>query len=467
MLKTPSKPKTAAQTATAAKLGLSTAILLVVANMIGSGIFTTTGFLAAGINSEPVLLFSWVVGGILALCGALSYGELASRIPKSGGEYQYLSEIYHPALGFMSGFVSLIVGFSAPIAGAALVFGEYFINLAGGDSEGSGRQVVAGVLVVALTALHAFNVKKGAAVQNVFTVLKVALLLVFIVAGLFFAPDTRDINILPSGEDWDLIATAGFGVTLALVFFAFSGWNAAAYMTGEIKNPTRNVPLALFVGTLLVAVMYIIINYVFLNVSGPAEIAGKGDFAGIVANQIFGDTGGKIMQGLIAFALISSASSMVMAGPRVYHAIGQDFKFFKALSHKSAGGGPWVALAVQLVVTLGMVAYGNVMVIFTYIGLTLSIFSVLTVLAVFIKRFQDGKPSGYKVPLYPLTPLLFLLLGLWLIVFSVYDFQNNEIKGDVPLISAATLAVGFVIYLLTKQQGERANADPLDDNANH
>ncbi|MBX3101871.1 MAG: amino acid permease [Bacteroidetes bacterium] len=448
------------------KVGLLSAALLVVANMIGSGIFTTSGFMAGFITQESVLLFTWLVGGLLALCGALSYGELAAAMPRSGGEYHYLSKLYHPAVGFLSGFISLIVGFGAAIAGAALIFGKFGVLIAGvGDTPLADlgevwslrpSQLVAILLVALLTWMHSHDMRKGAAMQNVFTILKVLLVLVFIIAGLGFMDNVRSFDLIPSGHDWDILGSTAFGTCLAFVYFAYSGWNAAAYISGEVRNPSRNVPLALLTATLAVTVLYMLINYVFLLALSPADLAGKEEFAGLVANRIFGDAGGRIMSGLIAFALISSTSSMVMAGPRVTASMGEDFSFFRALARKGPSGTPRVALLLQLAVASLIILYGNVGVILNYIGLTLSIFAALAVGGVFILRARYGKPAGYRIPLYPLPTILFLLLSGWLIVWSVYDFgPKGGFKSTVPLISGITLLAGYAVYLLARRHDRK------------
>lgn len=453
-------------------IGMWSAALLVIANMIGSGVFTTTGFMAADITSEPVILMVWVAGGLLALCGALTYGELASSMPRSGGEYYYLSKLYHPSIGFLSGFVSLIVGFSAPIAGSSLVFAKYLTVLLFPDldEEISGYWVrgIAFVLVAALTFMHSSDVKKGAATQNIFTVLKVSLVVFFILAGLTLTPAPRDIEVLPSGTDWDAILSPAFATALVFVFYAFSGWNAAAYIAGEVRKPDRNLPRALLIGAGTVTVLYILLNYVFLYTAAPAEIAGKEEFGDIVADKIFGAEYGWIMSSLIAFALISSVSSMVMAGPRVTAAIGEDFPFFRKLGKKNKSGSPVMALLIQLVVAAAMILYGDVMVIFTYIGFTLSIFAFLTVFGLYLQRIRHGKPkSGYRTPGYPLTPALFLVLVGWLIVFSIKD------NWLVPVIGGGTLLAGIVIYYFTSKgvtvkdhnlpPGELPATPPTDD----
>jgi APA family basic amino acid/polyamine antiporter len=439
--------------------------LLVIANMIGSGVFTTTGFMASGFmgpdantqNVEGIILMVWVAGGLLALCGALCYGELSTLFPRSGGEYTYLSRMYHPALGFLSGWASLIVGFSAPIAGNALVIGGTLAAMFGMQGTDTSTQIfvraTAFGIVAALTVLHAVDVKKGAATQNLFTVLKVALVLFFIVAGLFVTPETRSFSVFPAAEDFNGSTFALFAFNLVFVYFAYSGWNAAAYIAGEIKNPQRNVPLSLLVGTGVVAVLYVLLNYVFLYVAAPAEIAGQEDFAHTVANKIFGANWGWIISSMVAFALVSSTSSMVMAGPRVTAAIGEDFSFFRSLARKSKGGTPVMALMLQLAVAGGMILYGNVQSIFIYIGFTLSIFAFLTVLGLLIHRFRYGKPQGgYTTPGFPFTPLLFLVMVGWLIVWSF--LSENGIY--IALTGFGTLGVGLLIYWLAARGGSVA-----------
>jgi len=451
------------------KIGLGSALLLVVANMIGSGIFTTTGFLVGDPETGPVLtesviLVAWLIGGLVALSGALCYGELASRLPHSGGEYYYLSRIYHPIMGFLSGWVSLIVGFSAPIAANALIFGQYLEVLSGGEGGASWLSKAFGMgLLILLTFVHSLEIQRGAVLQNIFTLLKVVLIVGLIIAGLLVGGKAvRSFNLLPQGEEIDLLSSGLFAVALVLVFFAYSGWNAAAYITGEIKNPQRNVPRALVLGTVLVTTLYLLLNYVYLKMAAPTELAGRAEFGDLIARRIFGEALGGGLSGLIAFALISSTSSMIMAGPRVTAAIGRDFPFFKALGRQNKRNAPVTALLVQLVVSFALVLYGDIFQILSYIGLTLSLFAFLTVLGLYVMRAKQGRPTtGYRVPGYPVTPAIFLALVAWLMVWSI---QSNS---AAPIASGITLGIGVVLYLISggaRLAGAPENS-PDDENA--
>src|SRR5437773_6902766 len=218
-------------------IGFVTASSIVIANIIGTGIFTSLGFQLADIQSGFPLLMLWIIGGVTALCGALCYGELSAALPRSGGEYHFLSQIYHPALGFMAGFVSATVGFAAPTALAALAFGKYLQGVLG-----FGSPVLLSFAVVWVVALfHLKNLQVGSAFQNFSTLVKLLLIGALIAAGLFVHPK-QPIDFLPAPGDTTLIFGASFAVALVYVMYSYSGWNAAVYVAGEIKQPEKNVP---------------------------------------------------------------------------------------------------------------------------------------------------------------------------------------------------------------------------------
>lgn len=454
------------------KLSLFTAVSIVVANMIGTGIFATTGEIAASLPSHFALLTVWTVGGLLALCGALAYGELAAAMPRSGGEYQYLARLYHPSLGFLSGFISLTAGFAAPIALSASAFGMYFAKVIPGFSE---KGLAFGLMAV-LTLIHSLNLKRGAAIQNVFTILKVTLILLFIVVGLFY-DSPQEFSLIPDAADYSLVFSAAFAVGLIQVYFAYSGWNAAAYISGEIKNPQKNVPLALVIGTGIVLTLYVLLNFIFLRSVPLSALNGKIEVGHIAGAALFGETGGKIVAGLIAFALVSSVSSMIMAGPRVTQAIGEDFPAFALLAKRSEKGLPTAALILQLALAAVILFSGSFWDILIYIGFTLSFFALLTVAGVYILRAKGGvledtkeaqneKPTfiidkiptenevppakRYKTFGYPITPALFILLNAWMIVNTL---TNNPKAGIAGLV---TLAVGFIAWAFTKNLSQKS-----------
>ncbi len=434
------------------KVGLPTAILVVVANMVGSGVFGTTGELADKIPSAFAILACWAAGGLMALCGALAYGELAARLPRSGGEYHFLTQIYSPWAGFISGFVSIVVGFAAPIALNALFFGEYFKQVV----PSAPPMLSAAVLVVFLTLVHALKIHYGAGVQNFFTLLKVGLIVLFIVAGLFFAPDSAytGVSLAPQSSDWSMILSPAFAVALVSVYYGYLGWNASVYMAGEIKNPTRNVPTSLVVGTLVVGALYMLLNYVFVTTVEIGAMSGRVEVGALSANAIFGETGGKIVSLFIGLALVSSAGAMVMLGPRIAESMGEDHAFFRFLARRKGKGGPWTALLTQMFIALLMVFTESPLTILIYMGFTLSLFSMFSVLGVYVLRYRERKnptslASGgfkYRTWGYPVTPALFVLLCLWMIANTIFNNPTAALGG------LATLMLGAGVYLITAKR---------------
>ncbi len=420
------------------RLGGTTASLLVVASMVGTGVFTTTGFLIRDMVDPTVVLLSWLVGGLLALCGALAYSELVAALPRNGGEYQILSRVYHPALGFVAGWISLVVGFSAPIAAAALAFGDYL----GALVPGAPPVFAAIVLVLLLSTLHGLHVTVGSGVQNLFTVAKAALILVFIIGGLVLGNTGWIME--PSDEPvLGGMLTPTFAIGLIFVSFAYSGWNGAAYLAGEVRRPARTLPIALVAGTLVVTLLFLGLNFVFLS-SGPTEgLSGVVEVGHVAAMRLFGPKAGSLLTGVIALALVSSVSAMVMAGPRVYEAMGEDSPKLSFLSYRTKRGGPAVAVALQTSVAIFMVATSTFETLLTYIGLTLSLLAGLTVLGVIVLRHKEPKlRRPYKAWGYPVTPLLFVGLSAWMIIHTIIE------RPMTAIASLGTVACGVVLYVL-------------------
>jgi basic amino acid/polyamine antiporter, APA family len=423
----------------ARNINLFTAICIVVANMIGTGVFTSLGFQVVDIKSGFVLLFLWLLGGIVALCGALAYGELGASMPCNGGEYYYLSRIYHPAIGFLSGWVSVTVGFAAPIAAAAMALGKYltqvFPHL---PSTGIALFVVAGVSLV-----HTNNLKFGSYFQQVFTLLKVLLIVVLIVCGLYFA-EPQQLSFLPSIGDGTTILSSNFAVSLVYVIYSYSGWNAAVYLASEVKNPEKNLPRALIVGTLIVVGLYLLLNFVFLYSTPLDKLAGQLEVGYIAAKQIFGNNGSKIMGLLISIGLISSISSMVLAGPRVTQVIGNDIPLFKLLAQKNAQGIPTYAIFLQLLLVTILLITASFEAIITYLGFTLTLSSFLTALGVFVSRFRyPDLARPYRTWGHPITTIIFLAVSLWMLVFIFRDKPVESLAG------LATLCVGLLVYFVS------------------
>lgn len=425
-----------------------TAAAIAVADMIGIGVFTSLGFQLAGLPSGFVILMLWVVGGIAALAGALSYAELAVTFPRSGGEYNFLSRIYHPALGFMSGWISATVGFAAPVALAAMAFGEYFAGVVPGTPP-----LAVGLAVVwAVSAVHFSGVRHGATFQNASTLIKVALILLFIVCGLAFG-DPQPVSFLPQPGDLSAIVSAPFAVSLVFVMYSYSGWNAATYIAGDVRTPERTLPVAMLAATALVILIYVALNAVFLHTTPMAAMAGQLNVAQIAGEHIFGATGGRIVAGLICVGLVSAISAMMWIGPRVTVAMGEDFPLLGIFAQRAENGVPKPALALQLGVVTLLMLTRSFEAVLDFIQFSLTLCSFLAVAGVIVLRVtRPDLPRRYRVWGYPVTPLVFL---------GVTGFMMYYLVSERPLESLASLgllASGLVLFFVSKR-------DPLKGGA--
>jgi basic amino acid/polyamine antiporter, APA family len=417
-------------------IGFLTACAIVIANIIGTGVFTSLGFQVAQIHSGFPLLMLWVVGGIVALCGALSYGELSAALPRSGGEYHFLSKIYHPAVGFMAGFVSATVGFAAPIALAAMAFGKYFQGV-----FNFGSPVLLSFAVVWLIALvHLSGLKFGSVFQNLSTLVKLLLIAVLIGAGLFVAPK-QPIAFLPAHGDTMSIFGAPFAVALVYVMYSYSGWNAASYITGEIKRPEKNVPRSLLVGTVVVSAIYVLLNAIFLATTPASELTGQLEVGLIAGQHIFGTDGGRIVGGVICLGLIASISSMTWIGPRVTMSMGEDHWLLRLLGRKNSQGIPTYAIVLQLLIVNVLLLKRSFEFVVVYIQFSLLLCSLLTVLGVIVLRAtHPSMKRPYRVWAYPLPPLIFATITIWMMI---YLLRSNPAESFSAL---ATMFVGFALY---------------------
>ena len=445
-------------------IGLFTATALVVANMVGTGIFTTSGFVIGELGSPYVMLLCWVVGAVFALCGALCYGELGARFPGAGGEYLFLKKAFGRPMGFLSGWISLIVGFSAPIAAAAIAFATYFLKaishspvtewslaLAGLPSVAiSPRLVIAIGVVGAVSFLHCHSLKLGSRVQNALTLFKVGLILFFIVAGLSSGNGTFEhLGEFPGASE---IFRVEFAVALIFVSFAYSGWNAAAYLGGEIQRPRRNIPLALLIGTVIVSGLYILLNLVYIYALPPEKMKGLLEVGAAAANTLFGKTIGALINGAIAIGLLSVLSAMILTGPRVYYAMARDGLFFSAFGRVDAcrhTPAPAIGLQAGLAVIMILTAAYDWLLL--YIGFTLSLSAMFTVAGLIRLRVQDPLPPGmYSTFAYPIPPLIFILGNLWIVYISVINRPGPILAG------VATLALGLCFYVVFGRRSEAA-----------
>ena len=423
----------------------SVAAAIVVANMIGTGVFTSLGFQLVEIQSAPVLLALWAVGGLSALCGAMCYAELGAALPRSGGEYNFLGQIYHPMAGFISGWISATVGFAAPTALAAMTFGSY---LSAVFPALSAIWLATGVIVV-LTLAHCTSHRGSGGTQRWLTLLKVALILGFSAAALWSNDSGQLTTFTPESGDGALLFSGAFAVSLIYVNYAYSGWNAATYITGELENPGRNLPWVLIASTSLVCVSYLLLNYVFLSVAPMDAMVGKVEVGYVAASYAFGDAGATIMGIVLALLLISTVSAMILAGPRVLQTIGEDFLVFRRLSRVNRDGIPALAVGTQAGIALLFLWSASFDRILVFSGATMALNTFFTVAGVFVLRARQGAvPGPFRIRLYPLPPLIFLAITGWTLL---YILLQRPIEA---MISGGIVASGVLFYLATRYAGK-------------
>lgn len=436
--------------ATTRQLGTVHAAALIVASMVGTGIFTTTGVLLSSLRSPPLVLAVWAIAGLLALCGAAVYAELGAMMPRAGGEYVYVSRAFGPAAGFLSGWIALFVGFAAPTAAGALAFGGYLHAAVPSVSS----KMAALALLVVLTVVHMLHVRFGAGLQTVVAALVVALLVTFVAAA--FASGRGDWSHLAAsaaGGAWpeDVAAGAGaakasvtaatagsFAVGLVYVSYAYSGWNGAGYVTGELRDPGRSLPRALALGTGLVTALYLALNVVLLWSAPVTALAGQVEVAHVSALVLFGPRGATLLSGLVAVALAGFVSAMLLSGPRVTFAMAQDGRFFALFGRTNTRGAPSWAVLLQGALAIAAAATAAFGPILLYVGFTLTLNTTATVLAAFVlRRREPGADRPHRAIGWPVTGVLFLALTGFMIVLSIRERPVESAAGVGTLVAGA------------------------------
>ncbi|MBT5074853.1 MAG: amino acid permease [Kordiimonadaceae bacterium] len=432
------------------KFSERTAMAIVIANMIGTGIFTSLGFQLADIRSGFVIMALWALGGLMALCGALCYAELSAKLPRSGGEYNFLSRIYHPGAGFISGWISATVGFAAPTALAAMTFGTYLASV----YPVFNPLWLASVLIITITAIHATSHKNSADLQGFFTAGKILLIIVFSIAALMAVDSVQNVRYVPDQSDIPLFTGGAFAVSLIYVSYAYTGWNAATYLTDELENPKKTLPRVLVVGTAAVMICYLLLNYVFMAVAPMDAMSGKLEIGYIAATHAFGDIGATIMGVSLSLLLVSTVSAMIVAAPRVLQVLGEDYSLFKFLSRKNSHQIPAMAIWFQSIMALGFLWSATFESILIFSGATMALNSLVVIFGVFILRRKD-KSSGdendgnFRIPFYPLPPVIFIAITVWTLIYLAIG-NPVEIAFSVGLI--VTGGIGY--YLTQKYSAE-------------
>jgi APA family basic amino acid/polyamine antiporter len=438
------------------QLGLFSATALVVSNMIGTVIFTGTGFLAGQLGSPDLVLGIWVVGGVVAFLGAICYSELGVNLPSSGGEYVYLTRAFGPTWGFMTGWVSFFAGFSGPVALSALAFADYLgyffpsikqenAHVLAGSGEWTlhlgGAQVAACTLVLLFTLLNCFGVRRVAQIQNVLTGAKVLTLVVFIALAFTIGNGSWANFSMNATRTASTKIPEQFVLSLFWIYVAYSGWNAATYVAEELRHPSRTLPAALGIGTALVAALYLLLNVVFIYAAPLDQLKGQVAVGALAASRLFGPEIAGLFSGLMALSLMATVNAMVTIGPRVYYAMAKNGAFLASAARVDPRWHtPVLAIVAQGICTMIMTLTPFPQLVI-YIGFLLNFFAVMSVASLIHLRRQPGWRKLRVVSFcYPLFPVLFILVGLWMTV------QGVQLKPYVSLAAVITVATGALVY---------------------
>jgi APA family basic amino acid/polyamine antiporter len=431
-------------------IGLRSAVAVVVGNMIGASIYIALHFNASALPDAISILTVWVLGGLIAWCGAVSYGELAAALPGNGGEANYLSRIYHPSVGFLSGWVSLVAGFPGPIAVIALAFGKYFVAGYLPDMSEESAPVVArsiGLGVIALVAaFHLTTLKLTSSIHFVLTAVKYLLLAGLAVSAFVFAKEPQVAGFQPSQDTVRSFWSNAFFVQLYFALYAYSGWNAACYIAKEVRDPQKNVPRALFLGVGLVTVLYVGLNAGMLWLLPKQTLADNFEVAHVTAQTLFGENGSRFVTALICIGMVSAISAMIWAGSRVGQRLGTENPLLRPLAMENRHQIPAFSVIFQAVVAaILLLAFEKPDAILLYVELLLQVFLFLTVLGVFVlRRKQPDLPRPYKALGYPILPGIFLI---WVVLTATQVLRMNH---ELAIKGLSTIIIGWLVWWFSK-----------------
>ncbi len=427
------------------QLGIASATALVISNMIGTGILTTSGFLAGQLGSAKLVLLVWGVGAICALAGAFCYSELGVNFPSSGGEYVYLTEAYGPTWGFMTGWISFFAGFSAPIAAAALAFSDYlghfYAALRLDTTRLGAPQLLASAIIALFTLLNCLGIRRTSRVQNVLTSLKIVIILTFLVAGFVFGNGSWENFSHPAVRTSVTPVFSQFFLSLFYIYVAYSGWNAATYVAEELKHPARTLPWSLTYGTMLVAALFIALNVLFIYAVPLDEMKGVVAVGALAAQHLFGPAVAGIFSAAMALSLLATVNAEVTIGPRVYYAMAKNGAFFSmAAKVDPRWHTPVIAILCQGVCSI-LMTVSPFLNLLLYIGLLLNFFAVLSVGSLFVFRRRPGWQKLRVVSFaYPLLPAFFVAVGIWMTVLGVM------LRPAISGVAVLTVAAGAIVY---------------------
>ncbi|MFT3918081.1 APC family permease [Cloacibacterium sp.] len=420
------------------KIGWKTATAIVVSNMIGTGVFTTLGFQVVELQNTVTIFLLWLIGGVLALFGAFCYAELGTFFKGNGGDYIYLSKTYHPILGYLSSWISLVIGFSSPVSLAALAMAKYMSVFQGDFGT---FFAIAVILLVALAL--SFSLSLSGKFHNFFTFIKVSFVVVLIVIGVLLSqnPVHTSINFNSSWEQEILFSA--FATSLVFVTYAYTGWNSASYIAGEIDKPQKNLPKSLIVGTVFVTFCYVFINYIMLKHAPIEALKGKEDVMGIAANYMFGTTFGKIVNVFIALQLVATISGYLWVGSRITQATASENKLWSFLAIKNKKNIPVRAIFAHAIIAIIIISTGSFKQIFLYTAFVLQLLSTLAISAAFFLKKSDRRL--FKSNWFYLFPAVFVLFSFYILYFT---FISNPKES---LVGLAIVLIGIILYLFDKR----------------
>ncbi|MDH3321843.1 MAG: amino acid permease [Flavobacteriaceae bacterium] len=416
------------------KIGWKTAAALVISNMIGTGVFTSLGFQLVDIQNTWSIVLIWSIGGVLALIGAFTYAELGTNFKESGGDYIFLSRLFHPFLGYLYAWVSLTVGFTAPIAISVMAMKSYLQPVYPqifNDWFGIG-------LIIFLTAIHSVSVGQSGKFQNLSTLIKIGFVLTMIILGFYFLPYSEAAINLDSTWKSEIFLP-GFAVSLLYVTYAYTGWNSAAYIVGEIDDPKRNLPKALLIGTLLVTVLYILLQIVFLKHASVDQMVGKVEIASISFSNLFGSSGATWVGAFIAIQLIATISGYLWIGSRITYAMAKEHAIWKPIAVQNKNGIPVRALWLQAAISIVLTLTGSFDEVMLYASFVLQLMGTLTVASVF---WLKAKKNSFKSPLKPFIQIVFIVFSIWALGYMLVERPKESMIGLLFVL------VGGITYFI-------------------
>ncbi|MFV0248694.1 MAG: APC family permease [Tenacibaculum sp.] len=420
------------------KIGWKTATALVISNMIGTGVFTSLGYQLVDIQNTWSIILIWVLGGLFGLIGAFTYAELGTNFDESGGDYIFLSKLIHPLVGYVYAWISLTVGFTAPIAISVMAMNSYLNPV----NSAIFNEWFGIFIILILTAVHSFSVGQSGWFQNLSTVIKVAFVVVLIALGLYFVPTQESAIDLSTSWKGELLLP-GFAVSLLYVTYAYTGWNSAAYIVDEIDNPRRNLPKALLIGTVLVTVLYVLMQVVFLRHASLDQMTGKVEIAFISFSNILGTTAGKWVSYFIAIQLIATVSGYLWIGSRITYAMGKDYSLWRFIAVKNKNAIPVRALWVQAVISIIFTISGTFEQVMLYASFVFQLMGTLTVASIF---WLKGKKEAYKSPMKPFLQIAFVLFSIWILGYMFFEKPKESLIGLLFVLS------GIVTYFMSSKK---------------